>query len=126
MGRARRPRIVDRHDLVELGRGIGIERDRRGRRDAVGAAAHVGNDDLVAEPVHLGERRGVPIARIQKASCAYMAETPHELPAAALAMARHRRSLVGSGSRSMPLASRPLLRWRARQWQEGLPMEWPG
>jgi hypothetical protein len=25
------------------------------RRDAVCAAAHIGNDDLIAEPVHLGE-----------------------------------------------------------------------
>jgi hypothetical protein len=53
---------VDRHDLVEARRRIGIERDGRGRRDAIGAAAHVGNDDLVAEPVHLGERSPAPRA----------------------------------------------------------------
>ena len=52
---ARRPAIVDRHDLVELRRRIGGERHRRGRRDAIRAAAHVGDDDVVAEPVHLGE-----------------------------------------------------------------------
>ena len=53
-------RIVDRHDLVELGRGIGIDGDSRRRRDPIGATAHVGNDDLVAEPVHLGEGGSVP------------------------------------------------------------------
>ena len=37
--------------------GVGIERDRGGGRHAIRAAAHVGNDDLVAEPVHLGEVR---------------------------------------------------------------------
>ena len=72
-------RIVDRHDLVELGRGIGIDGDRRRRRHAIGTAAHVGNDDLVAEPVHLGERRRRAQFRLREMRmsvwCAYMAET---------------------------------------------------
>jgi hypothetical protein len=46
------------HDLIELGRGVLIDGHRRLGRDAVGAAAHVGDDDLVAEPVHLEEWRG--------------------------------------------------------------------
>ena len=76
--------VVDRHDLVEPGRRIGVERDRRGRRHAVGAAAHVGNDDFVAEPVHLGElgraghRAQVSAVRFRR----YMAETVGELPVA--------------------------------------------
>ena len=53
--RARRPRVVNRHDLVEMRRRVGRQRQRRRRRAAARAAAHVGDDDLVADPVHAGE-----------------------------------------------------------------------
>jgi hypothetical protein len=46
---------VDRHDLIEFRRRVCIERDGCAGRDTVGVAAHIGNDDVVAEPVHLGE-----------------------------------------------------------------------
>ena len=52
---AGRARIVDRHHLVELCRRVGVERYRRLTGHARGRAAHIGDDDLVAEPVHLGE-----------------------------------------------------------------------
>ena len=58
VGGARRARIMDRHDLVEPGRGIGVQRNGGRRRHLIGTAAHVGNDDLVADAVHLGERGG--------------------------------------------------------------------
>ena len=50
-----RLRIVDRHDLVELGLRIGVQRNRRFRRHLVRSAAHVDDEDLVAKPVHLRE-----------------------------------------------------------------------
>ncbi|MNX77877.1 hypothetical protein D3C86_1094390 [compost metagenome] len=51
--RAANTRIVDRHDLVELCGSIGVQRNRRLRRDHIFTAAHVDNEDLVAKPVHL-------------------------------------------------------------------------
>src|SRR5690606_21055218 len=51
----RRARIVDRHDLIEGGFAVACKTDRSFRRYRVRATAHVGNDDLIAEPVHLGE-----------------------------------------------------------------------
>src|SRR5689334_291767 len=62
MRRARRAWIMDGHDLIELRRGIGIERNRRGRRHTIGAAAHVDDDDLVAEAIHLQKMRGFGVA----------------------------------------------------------------
>src|SRR5690606_2821066 len=47
--------IVNRHDLIEGGFAVACKMDRGFRRNPVRAAAHVGNDDLIAEPVHLGE-----------------------------------------------------------------------
>ncbi|ENN89652.1 hypothetical protein RHSP_37059 [Rhizobium freirei PRF 81] len=66
--------IVDRHDLVELGGRIDVERNRRRRRHHILAAAHVDNQDLVAKPVHPREfdriAHGIiPIVEL------YMAET---------------------------------------------------
>jgi hypothetical protein len=46
---------VNRHDLIEGGFAVACKTDRGFRRNPVRAAAHVGNDDLIAEPVHLGE-----------------------------------------------------------------------
>lgn len=48
-------RVMDRHDLVELGRRVGIERDRCLRRHAILAPAHVHHQDLVSKPVHPGK-----------------------------------------------------------------------
>jgi hypothetical protein len=43
---------MDRHDLVELRIGIGIERNRGCWRHHNLAAAHVDYQDLVSKPVH--------------------------------------------------------------------------
>src|SRR5690606_6523270 len=56
IGSARRPCIMDRHDLVEASGRRRIQRKGSGGRHAVGTASHIGNDDLVAGAVHLGER----------------------------------------------------------------------
>lgn len=53
--RAGRTRIVDRHDLIEGCFAIACQTDGCGGGDAIRAPAHIGNDDLVAEPVHPGE-----------------------------------------------------------------------
>ncbi len=52
-------RIVERHDLVEGGVGMGVEADGGLRGDLVGPPAHVDHQDLVAKPVHAHQRRPV-------------------------------------------------------------------
>ena len=54
--------------------GSALIADRRRRRHPVGTAAHVGNDDLVAEPVHLEEWGVGHRSRLSVAVSAYMAD----------------------------------------------------
>src|SRR5690606_38777298 len=61
-------RIVDRHDLIEMRGRIGGKRNRGVRRNAIHATTHIGNNDLVADAVHLGKGSGRTHGR-------YMAET---------------------------------------------------
>jgi hypothetical protein len=53
---------MDGHDLVELGAGGGIDGDGGFRRHPAGASAHVSDDDLVAQPVHLEKGDGAQFA----------------------------------------------------------------
>lgn len=68
-------RVVDRHDLIEPRRRITAQRDCDGGRHPVGTAAHVGDDNLVAEPVHLEKRHAAHAGRSHRRLLRpYMAE----------------------------------------------------
>src|SRR5690606_39368266 len=80
--RSSRARVVDRHDLVEPRRRIGVERDRCLGRHAIGATAHVGNDDLVAEAVHPGKGRALAHAALYGGNQRELPVSPAALRAA--------------------------------------------
>ncbi|MNT57937.1 hypothetical protein D3C72_1953450 [compost metagenome] len=70
------------HDLVELGFGACIDGDGGLGRNAIGAAAHVGHDDLVAQPVHLEKRHAAQWSASQSdesEQCSWKRNNPFRL-----------------------------------------------